>query len=177
MPANVAAVSAMSSARPRHPGLGGEARHAPELGEIVRDQGYVAGQGVGGDPEIVGADGLSDRAKMSTELAVFPCDVRVEIDDLDGSDEIPHGSEALVPAIRKPGAPLKLTQHDDRDSAGMERKPLLESPEPLHRVDAGIGVEHGSQSNGSRSSRGSSPLRISGVAASKSSGNGVEFRK
>ena len=129
------------------------------------------------DPEVVGADGLADRTQMSTELSVFTCDIRVEIDDLDGSDEIPHGSEALVFAIRKPGAPLQLTQHDDRDSAGMERKPLLEPCDPLHRVDAGIRVEHGSQSNGSLSSSGSSPLRISGVAASKSSGNAVEFRK
>ena len=49
-----------SSGCPCQPGLRRQARHAPELGEVVRDQRHIESQGVGGNPEVVGTDRLAD---------------------------------------------------------------------------------------------------------------------
>ena len=125
----------------------------------------------------LGADRLADRTQVSTEPAVLPGRCRVHINHLNSANEIAHGGEALFHANRKPRTPLQFAQHDDRDAAIVEGQSCFESFDALHRVDAGIRVKHGFQSNGSRSSSGNSPLRISGVAASKSSGKRAAFRK
>ena len=58
---NVDAGPTMASGCPRQPGFRRQARRAPELGEVVRDQRQVESQGVGGNPEVVGAEKLTDR--------------------------------------------------------------------------------------------------------------------
>ena len=75
------------SGRPGQPGFHREIRHAPELGEVVGDERHVEGQGVRGNPQVVGADRPTDGPQVGTKAAVVPGDVRVEVDDFDRADE------------------------------------------------------------------------------------------
>ena len=118
------------------------------------DQRQVERQGVGGNPEVVGADRPANRTQVGTELAVLPRDLCVDVHHLDGAEQRSQGGPVFHDMARLGDAPLEFAQHDDRDAALVQRQSWLESVRPLPCEYAGIRVEHGSQSNGSLSSSG-----------------------
>ena len=160
-----------------HPGFDRQVRNALELGEVVGDQRHASGEGVGGDPEVVGADRLADVAQVGAEPAVQSRHLRVQLGYLHRSGEVTDGGEALRATTRPVRAVLQLAQDDYRHPAIRKRQPGIQATVPVHGVDADVRVEHYLQSKGSRSSSGSSSFRISTMISSKSSGNGVLFLK
>ena len=96
-----------------HPGLDRQIGYAPELSEVVRDQWYVPGQGVGRSPQIVRTDRLADGTKIRSELAVLSRDLRVEVDYLNGRQQVSQASAILLDATRPRNAPLQFSQYDD----------------------------------------------------------------
>ena len=52
---------------------------------------------MGSDPEVIGADGPANRMKMSTDLAVLARDFRVQVDNLNGTNEISYGRLSKLP--------------------------------------------------------------------------------
>ena len=96
-----------------HPGLDRQIGYAPELSQVVRDQWYVPGQGVGGNPQIVRTDRLADGTKIRSELAVLSRDLRVEVDYLNGRQQVSQASAILLDATRPRHAPLQFSQYDD----------------------------------------------------------------
>ena len=65
----------------------------------MRDQRQVEGQGVGGNPEVVGADRPANRTQAGTELAVLPRYLCVNVHHLDGAEQRSQGDPVLLDTV------------------------------------------------------------------------------